>query len=258
MIDVGEKRARFRRLHGEGCFLLPNPWDLGSLRRIEAAGFSAVATTSSGFAWSLGKADGEATRDEVLDHLRTICAATDLPVNADFEDGYAEGLADLGLNVTAAVEAGVSGLSIEDQKGGRLYERAEAVERLAAARAAIDATGADVVLVGRAEGILLGTGDLADTIDRLVAYSAAGADCLYAPCVTDLGAVAELVAAVAPKPVNILLWGPEMRVADLAARGVRRISVGGALAAAAWKGFDAALGLLRDEGRVMPRGAAFS
>lgn len=257
MIDVDEKRVRFRRLHRDGCFVLPNPWDVGSLRRLEAMGFEAVATTSSGLSWSLGKADGEATLDEVLAHLRLICGSTDLPVNADFEDGYAEGLADLAGNVTAAIEAGVSGLSIEDQRGGRLFETARAVDRLAAARAAIDASGADVVLVGRAEGILLGSADLADTVDRLVAYASAGADCLYAPCVEDLGAIAEIVAAVAPKPVNVLLWGPTMRVADLAACGVRRVSVGGALAAAAWRGFDAAARLLKEEGRVPPREAAF-
>jgi 2-methylisocitrate lyase-like PEP mutase family enzyme len=257
MMDTREKRARFRALHESGCFLLPNPWDLGSLRRLETMGYAAVASTSSGLAWSLGKADGTATLDEVLTHLRLLCRSTDLPVNADFEDGYAASLADLAANVTAAVEAGVAGLSIEDQKGGVLHDRAEAVDRMAAARAAIDATGADVVLVGRAEGRLLGTAPLDDTIARLVAYAEAGADCLYAPCVADLGAIAEIVAAVAPKPVNVLLWGEAMRVADLAALGVRRVSVGGALAAAAWTGFEIAARLLRDEGRVMPRDPRF-
>lgn len=256
MIAVEEKRARFRALHAEGCFVLPNPWDLGSLRRLEVAGFSAVASTSSGLAWSLGRADGEVTRDEVLDHLARLAAATDLPVNADFEDGYAEGLDALSANVAAAVATGIAGLSIEDQRGGRLHDAGEAVERLTAAREAIAATGADVVLIGRAEGILLGTASLADTVERLVAYAQAGADCLYAPCLTDLGAVAEVVAAVAPKPVNVLLWA-DLRVDDLARTGVRRVSLGGALAAAAWKGFDGAVRLLREEGRVAPRGAAF-
>lgn len=257
MIDEAEKRARFRALHESGCFLLPNPWDLGSLRRLGGMGFSAVASTSSGLAWSLGKADGTATLNEVLAHLRMLCAATDLPVNADFEDGYAASLDELARNVIAAVEVGVAGLSIEDQKGGLLYDRAEAVDRIAAARAAIDTTGADVVLVGRAEGRLLGTATLDDTIARLVAYAHAGADCLYAPCIEDLGAIAEIVAAVAPKPINVLLWGEAMRVADLAALGVRRVSVGGALAAAAWTGFEIAARLLRDEGRVMPRDPRF-
>jgi 2-methylisocitrate lyase-like PEP mutase family enzyme len=257
MIDTGEKRRRFRALHQRGCFLLPNPWDIGGLRRLEALGFAAVASTSSGLAWSLGKADGSATLDEVLAHLRLLCRSTDLPVNADFEDGYAANLGDLARNVAAAVEAGVSGLSIEDQRGGVLYECAEAVDRLRAARAALDETGAEVVLVGRAEGVLLGAASLDDTVARLVAYAEAGADCLYAPCIADLGAIAEIVAAVAPKPVNVLLWGETMRVADLAALGVRRVSVGGALAAAAWTGFEVAARLFCDEGRVMPRDPRF-
>lgn len=256
MIGTEEKRARFRALHESGCFVLPNPWDLGSLHRLERAGFAAVATTSAGLAWSLGKEDGEVSLDEVLGHLGSLCPATDLPINADFEDGYAEDAAGVAANVTLAMAAGAAGLSIEDQRGGRLYETEVAVERLAAARAAIDRAGGGV-LVGRAEGILLGTATIDDTIARLVAYSQAGADCLYAPCVTDLGAIAEIVAAVAPKPVNVLLWGEAMRVADLARLGVRRVSLGGALAASAWKGFDAAVRLLVDEGRVAPRGAGF-
>ncbi|TBW39796.1 isocitrate lyase/phosphoenolpyruvate mutase family protein [Siculibacillus lacustris] len=252
-----EKRARFRRLHEAGCHLLPNPWDLGGARRLEALGFEALATTSSGLAWSLGKADGEATLDEVLAHLRHLCPATDLPINADFEDGYAASLADLARNVAAAIDTGVCGLSIEDQRGGVLSERSAAVDRLTAARAAIDASGADVILVGRAEGILLGAADLADTVGRLVAYAEAGADCLYAPCVADLGAIAEIVAAVAPKPVNVLLWGAAMRVDALAALGVRRVSLGGALAAAAWTGFETAARRFRDEGAVAPRDPSF-
>ncbi|WP_407051754.1 isocitrate lyase/phosphoenolpyruvate mutase family protein [Methyloraptor flagellatus] len=257
MLDLAEKRRRFRALHAEGCFLLPNPWDVGSLRRLEALGFAAVASTSSGLAWSLGKDDGEVTLDEVLDHLGRLCAATDLPVNADFENGYADDLGGLGSNVARAVAAGVCGVSIEDQRGGALYEQSAAVERIATARAAIDATGADVILVGRAEGALLGHDDGGDLVARLVAYASAGADCLYAPCVTDLGLISEIVAAVAPKPVNVLLWGPDMRVADLVERGVRRVSVGGALAAAAWTGFEAAARLFRDEGRVLPRRTEF-
>lgn len=256
MISVEEKRARFRALHESGCFVLPNPWDVGSLRRLEAAGFVAFASTSSGLAWSLGKADGEATFDEVLAHLSTLVAATDRPINADFEDGYAADLAGLDRTVTAAVATGIAGLSIEDQRDGRLFAAAEAAERIATARAAIDRTGADVVLVGRSEGILLGAAGLAQTVARLVAYADAGADCLYAPCIDDRGAVAELVAAVAPKPVNVLLWG-SLRVADLAALGVRRVSLGGALAAAAWQGFDAAVRRLVEDGAVAPRAPAF-
>lgn len=257
MISVAEKRARFRGMHAAGCLVLPNPWDLGSLRRLETAGFAAVATTSSGLAWSLGRADGTVGLAAVLDHLRVICAATDLPVNADFEDGYATDLAALEGTIAAAIDTGVAGLSLEDQRDGRLFDRAEAVERIAAARAAIDRAGGDVVLVGRSEGILLGTADLGETVARLVAYAETGADCLYAPCVTDLGAIAEIVAAVAPKPVNVLLWGAAMRVADLAALGVRRVSLGGALAAAAWAGFDAAVERLVAEGRVAPRAPGF-
>ncbi|MDK9696757.1 MAG: isocitrate lyase/phosphoenolpyruvate mutase family protein [Siculibacillus sp.] len=256
MIGPEEKRARFLKMHASGCFVLPNPWDLGSLRRLERAGFAAVATTSAGLAWSLGKEDGEVTLDEVLAHLATMCPATDLPVNADFEDGHAEDPAGVAENVRRAMATGVAGLSIEDQRGGRLHEPEVAVERLRAAREAIDGAGGGI-LVGRAEGMLLGTATIDDTIARLVAYSRAGADCLYAPCVTDLGAVAEIVAAVAPKPVNVLLWGEAMRVADLARLGVRRVSLGGALAASAWHGFDAAVRLLIDEGRVAPRDPSF-
>lgn len=250
---TAEKRAAFRRLHQEGCFVIPNPWDLGSVRRLERLGFPALASTSSGLAWSLGREDGEVTRDEVLDHLRHLCSVTDLPVNADFEGGYADSPEGVAGNVALAVETGVAGLSIEDRTGRDLYPLSAAVERIKAAREAIDGSGHDVLLVGRTEGFLVGRTDLDETLARLVAYADAGADCLYAPGLTEPSAVRAVVAAVAPKPVNVLLYGPALSVGALAAAGVRRVSVGGALASAAWAAFDAAARQLCDEGRLPPR-----
>ena len=247
------KRARFRELHREGCFVLPNPWDLGSVRRLEKLGFVALASTSAGLAWSLGQADNDLSLDVVLDHLRVLCASTDLPVNADFEDGFASSPDEVAANVTLAVATGVAGLSIEDRSGHSLFAQPQAVERIRAARAAIDATGEDVMLVARSEGFLLGQPDLEATIARLVAYADAGADVLYAPGVVDLAAHAQIVRAVAPKPVNALLYGPTLRVADLAAVGVRRVSTGAGLAAAAWNGFDRAARQLLDSGALPPR-----
>jgi 2-methylisocitrate lyase-like PEP mutase family enzyme len=251
--DLSAKRASFRALHREGCFVLPNPWDLGGIRRLEKAGFKALASTSSGAAWAMGRNDGELSRDEVLAHLRFICAATDLPVNADFEAGYANEPEDVAANVTLALDTGVAGLSIEDRTGRSLYESPLAVDRIKAAREAITNSGQDVILVARSEGFLIGRTDLAATIERLLAYAEAGADCLYAPGIKDLSAIAELVLAVAPKPVNALLLGPEMHVADLADAGVRRVSTGGGLAAAAWAGFDSALRLLIEKGTLPKR-----
>ncbi|WP_421737853.1 isocitrate lyase/PEP mutase family protein [Caulobacter sp.] len=248
--DFTARRAAFRALHAEGCFVLPNPWDAGSAVRLKKLGFKALASTSAGAAWALGSDDGGLTRDQVLDHLRMLCAATDLPVNADFEAGFAdapEGVAD---NVRLAVETGVAGLSIEDRVGRDLYEPSLAVERIRAARAAIDGSAQDVVLVGRTEGFLIGRKDLTATIDRLTAYAEAGADCLYAPGVIEVAAVEQIVRAVSPKPVNVLMASPGQSVAPLAEVGVRRVSVGGALAAAAWAGFDAAARLLAEEGRL--------
>jgi 2-methylisocitrate lyase-like PEP mutase family enzyme len=252
--DIGTRRAEFRALHEGGCFVLPNPWDIGSARRLEKLGFKALASTSAGLAWSLGRDDGQVSRDEVLDHLRVLCAATGLPVNADFETGFADLPDDIAANVALAVEAGVAGLSIEDRDGRDLADKSAVVERIRAAREAIDRSGEDVVLVGRSEGFFIGRPDLAVTIERLVAYSEAGADCLYAPGIKDLSAIGEIVAAVAPKPVNVLLIGPHMRVADLAALGVRRVSVGGSLAAAAWTGFDQAAQMLLEHGTLPKRG----
>ncbi|MGH7571449.1 MAG: isocitrate lyase/PEP mutase family protein [Gemmatimonadota bacterium] len=248
--DLKARRAAFRGLHDQGCFMLPNPWDIGSVRRLEKLGFVALASTSSGLAWSLGREDGEVSRDDVLSHLRTLCEATDLPVNADFEAGFADRPQEVAANVRLAVETGVAGLSIEDRTGPTLYELDLAIERIEASRGAIDQTGMDVVLVGRSEGFLIGRTDIDATIERLVAYADAGADCLYAPGIQDPAHIEAVVAAVAPKPVNVLLFGPGMQVEDLAARGVRRVSVGGCLARAAWAGFDEAARLLRDRGAL--------
>ncbi len=248
------KRARFRALHREGCFVIPNPWDVGSARRLEKLGFKALASTGAGYAWSLGRQDGQLSRDETLDHLRTLCAATDLPVNADFETGYADSAEGVFANVLMAVDTGVAGLSIEDRDGQKLLDFSTAVERVRAARSAIDQSGEDVLLIGRSEGHFIGKPDIQATIARLVAYSEAGADCLYAPGVTGLPDIARIVAAVNPKPVNVMITGPHPNVSDLAAIGVRRVSVGASLAAAAWRGFDNAAQMLLDQGKLPPRG----
>lgn len=248
-----ERRAAFRELHQGGCFAIPNPWDIGSARRLEKLGFKALASTGAGFAWSLGRQDQQLTLNEALDHLRTLSLATSLPVNADFETGYADSADGVFTNVLKAIDTGVAGLSIEDRKGTDLLDLPEAVKRVRAARSAIDQSGENVLLVGRSEGHFIGKSDLPATIARLVAYSDAGADCLYAPGITDLSGVASIVAAVSPKPVNVMITGPSPTVAELAAVGVRRVSIGASLAAAAWKGFDVAAQLLRDEGRLPPR-----
>ena len=247
------KRATFRALHQQGCFVLPNPWDVGSIRRLERFGFKALASTSAGAAWALGRSDGELSLNEVLEHLRFLCAATDLPVNADFEAGFTDEPEGVAANVALALDTGVAGFSIEDRTGRTLYELNHAVDRIKAAREAIARSGHDVVLVGRSEGYLIGQTELSPTIDRLVAYADAGADCLYAPGITDFSAIRTLVSAVAPKPVNVLLIGPDMQVADLAEAGVRRVSVGGTLAALAWAAFDRAVRLLVEEGTLPKR-----
>jgi len=241
-VDIAAKRAAFRELHREGFFILPNPWDVGSAVRLAARGFKALASTSAGFAWTLGRDDGEVTRDELLAHLRALNAATDLPINADFEAGFADDPEGVARNVVLAVDTGVAGLSIEDRTGKALYPIELAVERIQAAHEAIAGSGA--LLVGRSEGFLIGNRDLSASIKRLALYAQAGADCLYAPGVTDLAAIREIVAAVAPKPVNILQMGPQMHPSDLAEIGVRRMSVGSNLARAAWTGFDKAVDAL--------------
>jgi 2-methylisocitrate lyase-like PEP mutase family enzyme len=252
-IDVASKRRTFRALHEKGLFILPNPWDLGGVRRLEKLGFVALASTSSGLAWSLGKEDLTLSRDVVLDHLRVLCASTDLPVNADFEGGFAERPLGVAESVRLAVAAGVAGLSIEDRVGDALFEISLATDRIRAARQAIDAIDRNTILVGRCEGFLVGQKDIDATITRLVAYADAGADCLYAPGVRERTHIEAIVTAVAPKPVNVLLMTPEMRAADLEAMGVRRVSVGGRLARTAWAAFDEAASILMKEGRLPPQ-----
>ena len=230
----------FRRLHEGGCFVLPNPWDIGSARILVGLGFKAIATTSAGLAWSLGRRDNEISVELSLSHLRTIAAAVEVPVNADFEDGFARDPLGVAANVWAAVETGIAGVSIEDSTGDPatpLYDFDLAVERIKAARKAIDDSGTGVLLTGRSEGFIAGRPDLAETMRRLVAYAEAGADCLYAPGVRAMNDISAIVSAVAPKPVNVLVSTDFTTVAQLAEAGVRRISVGGALARAAWTGF---------------------
>jgi 2-methylisocitrate lyase-like PEP mutase family enzyme len=241
MPSTSDKRQTYRQLHEAGCFVLPNPWDIGTTRYLQHLGFKALATTSAGFAFSQALPDGAVGLDLMLAHVREIAAATELPVNVDFENGYADAPEDVAANVRLCVDTGVAGLSIEDGTGRQaspLYDIALATERMRAARAAIDATGTGVVLTGRAECFLVGRPDLDETIARLKAYAEAGADCLYAPGLRTKEQVAAVVAAVAPKPVNVLVAAAGgFTVAELAALGVRRVSVGGALARAAWTGF---------------------
>ncbi len=238
---IAARRRAFRDLHAAGCFVIPNPWDAGGARYLASLGFKALATTSSGFAWSHAHADGAMPRDAVLAHLREIVNATDLPVNADFESGYGTDAPAVAESVRLAVGTGVAGLSIEDSTGDPghpIHDLATAVARLRAAREAIAAAGGDTLLVGRAENYLHGRPDLADTIARLRAYAEAGADCLYAPGLRTRDDIAAVVAAVAPKPVNLLVGATsEFTLDDIAALGVRRVSVGGAMARSAWGGF---------------------
>jgi 2-methylisocitrate lyase-like PEP mutase family enzyme len=235
--------AKFRALHESGCFVLPNPWDIGTAIYLERLGFKALATTSAGFAFSRGKPDGGVPRDEMLAHIREIVKATALPVNADFHAGYADEPEEVAANVQLCVETGVAGLSIEDSTGRSdcpLYGKKLAVERIRAARSAIDASKTGVVLTGRCEAWLVGDpNSLHTALDRLTAYAAAGADCLYAPGVSDPGEIAQIVKTVAPKPVNVLVSGfnHQLTLSGLADLGVRRISVGSGLALAAWGAF---------------------
>ena len=251
-MDLHENRiAEFQQLHSAGCFVMPNPWDVGSARALEQLGFKALATTSAGLAWTLGRRDTQASRDQVLDHLRLIAGAVGVPVNADFEGGYAVDPAGVAANVAMAVDTGIAGLSIEDSSGDDaepLVDFDLAVRRVAAARAAIDRSGTGVVLTGRSEGFVCGRPDIDETIRRLRAYAEAGADCLYAPRIDQLEHVSAIVAAVAPKPVNLLVNSPFTTVAEAARLGVRRISVGGTLARTAWDGFLEAAGEIADSG----------
>ena len=251
-MDLHENRiAEFQQLHSAGCFVMPNPWDVGSARALEQLGFKALATTSAGLAWTLGRRDTQASRDQVLDHLRLIAGAVGVPVNADFEGGYAVDPAGVAANVAMAVDTGIAGLSIEDSSGDDaepLVDFDLAVRRVAAAREAIDRSGTGVVLTGRSEGFVCGRPDIDETIRRLRAYAEAGADCLYAPRIDQLEHVSAIVAAVAPKPVNLLVNSPFTTVAEAARLGVRRISVGGTLARTAWDGFLEAAGEIADSG----------
>lgn len=242
---------RFRELHGSGCFVIPNPWDLGSARLLEQIGFKALATTSSGMAWSMGKSDNHVTLDDVLAHLRGIAGGVGIPVNADFEGGFAIDPSGVAANVTAAVATGIAGISIEDSTGdpaSPLFDFALSVERIAAARQAIDRSGTGVMLTGRSEGFIVGRPDLPETLRRLTAYAGAGADCLYAPGLRSLADIKAVVEAVAPKPVNVLMGADFATVAQLAELGVRRISVGGALARSAWTGFLQAAREIAEQG----------
>jgi 2-methylisocitrate lyase-like PEP mutase family enzyme len=251
--SIADKRRTFKRLHEGGCFVIPNPWDVGSARFLQSLGFKALATTSSGFAWSQGHPDNGISRDMALAHLRDIVAATDLPVNADFESGFAVDAAGVAESVRLAVGTGVAGLSIEDSTGDAakpLYELSVAVERIRAARAAIDQTGGDTLLVGRAECFFVGRPDLGEAIERLKAYAHAGADCLYAPGIRTREQITAVVAAVAPKPVNLLVGSTtDLTMQDISALGVRRVSVGGALARSAWGGFIRAARLIAEQGK---------
>jgi 2-methylisocitrate lyase-like PEP mutase family enzyme len=243
---MSSKRDRvdaFRRLHAEGCFVMPNPWDLGSAVALAGMGFEALATTSAGHAWAVGRPDGRVQLDDELRHLRELAAAVEVPLNADFQGGFADDPDAVAVNVELAAATGIAGLSIEDSTGEDdepLYPFDLAVERIRAARQAIDESGTGVLLTGRSEGFVVGRPDLEETIRRLQAYAEAGADCLYAPFISTPEQVAAVVTAVAPKPVNLLVHAPFITVAEANSLGVRRISLGGSLARTAWAGALAA------------------
>jgi 2-methylisocitrate lyase-like PEP mutase family enzyme len=257
--DLVDRRRTFRQLHQSGCFVLPNPWDVGSARLLVQLGFSALATTSSGFAWSLGRPDNRVSLGEALRHFRSIAESVNVPVNGDFEGGFAIEPAGVAENVAAAAATGIAGLSIEDSTGdpqSPLFDFELSVERIQAARRAIDESGSGIVLTGRSEGFIVGRPDLDETIRRLTAYAQAGADCLYAPGLRETSDIAAVVNAVAPKPVNVLVGGGFTTVAELTALGVRRISLGGALARAAWAGFLEAAQEIAERGTFTALGKA--
>src|SRR5438093_1880837 len=239
MPTIAERKTTFRQLHEKGCFALPNPWDIGTAKYLQHLGFKAIATTSAGYAFSRGLSDGSVKRDDMLAHIRELVEATDIPVNADFENGYADDPNSCAENARLCAETGVAGLSIEDaadRKESPLYDVDLAVERVHAVREALHDTG--VLLVGRAEGFLVGRENIDQVIKRLVAYSEAGADCLYAPGFKERDQIKAIVECVAPKPVNVLIGGPGgLTMRDAAELGVRRVSVGGAFARAGWGGF---------------------
>lgn len=242
-MTLADRCRTFHELHASGCFVIPNPWDVGSARVLAQLGFPALATTSAGSAWSLGKRDNNVSLEEALTHVRAVTGSVEVPVSADFEDGFAIVPSAVATNVALAARTGVAGLSIEDATGDTanpLYDFTLAVERIRAARRAIDESGTPILLTGRSDGFIVGRPDLAETIRRLTAYAEAGADCLYAPGIQSRHDIAEVVKAVAPRPVNVLVGSDFATVPELAELGVRRISVGGALARTAWAGFLAA------------------
>jgi methylisocitrate lyase len=250
-VTTADKRATFRKLHESGCFVIPNPFDVGTAKALQHLGFKAIASTSAGFAWAIGRADNRVTVDDVCNHLAAISEAVDIPVNADFEDGFAVKPEDVAVNVARAVKSGVAGLSIEDFTGDKdkpLFEANLAVERIKAARAAIDKDKSGVLLTGRCEAILRGVNDLKLVIERLQAYSAAGADCLYAPGIKTKEDIAAVVKAVHPKPVNHLMVTSDLSLKQAEELGVRRISVGGSLARNAWAGFMKAAKEMAEQG----------
>jgi 2-methylisocitrate lyase-like PEP mutase family enzyme len=251
MTGQDDRVAAFFRLHADGCFVMPNPWDVGSALALEQLGFKALATTSAGYAWTLGRADNHARLDQTLEHLRTVADAVNVPLNADFESGFADDPEQVGKNVKLAAATGIAGLSIEDSSGDPaepLYEFELAVDRVRAARRAIDESGTGVLLTGRSEGFVVGRPDLEETLRRLRAYAEAGADCLYAPRIGTVEQVAAVVATAAPRPVNLLVNAPFITVSEAASLGVRRISLGGTLARTAWAGFLRAAQEIADEG----------
>ncbi len=258
----GADRARtFHRLHERGIFVSPNPWDIGSARILVQLGFKALATTSSGFAWSMGRQDNRVSLEAALAHYRALAEAVDVPVSADFEDGFAALPRDVARNVRLAAGTGLAGLSVEDSTRDAeqpLIDFDLAVERVAAARAAIDETGTGVFLTARSEGFIVGRPDLEETIRRLKAYASAGADCLFAPGIREKAAIAAVVNAVAPKPVNVIVSSGFATLAEMAELGVRRISVGGALARSAWTGFLQAATEIAEHGTFTALGRAMS
>jgi len=259
MAGQDDRVAAFHRLHSSGCFVMPNPWDAGSARALAQLGFKALATTSAGFAWSMGHADNRVTVEATLEHLRAISEAVDVPVNADFGGGFGIAAEAVGHHVEQAATTGIAGLSIEDSTGDTtdpLYEFGLALDRIKAARHAIDASRTGVLLTARTEGFIAGRPDLKETIRRLTAFADAGADCLYAPGLRSMDDIKALVSALAPKPVNVLVSSDFTTVSDLAAAGVRRISVGGALARTAWTGFLRAAREIAERGTFSSLAAA--
>lgn len=253
MSKIQKNRNEFHALHQNGCFVMPNPWDQGSARALEQMGFKALASTSAGLCWSRGHADGHLDLEQTLEHLQQLASFTSLPVNADFESGFADSPEGVYRNVLRATETGVAGLSIEDSTGNPnapLRSLEESLERLHAAREAIDASGSKVLLTGRAEHFFVGVPDMDDCLLRLQAYAKAGADCLYAPGIRTREQITAVIEAVAPKPVNVLIgWDSDLTVTELEKLGVRRISVGGALARTAWNGFLQAAQQIAEQGR---------